>query len=35
MNRKILPKFHLQQPRIRDCLWAALCMMGAVNFIFR
>ena len=35
MNRNDFAIFHLQQPLKRDCLWAALCMMGAVNFIFR
>ncbi|MEN9316453.1 MAG: putative er of superfamily [Pseudomonadota bacterium] len=26
---------HRQQPLKLDCLWAALCLPGAVHFIFR
>ena len=26
---------YMQQPLKWDCLWAALCQVGATNFIFR
>ena len=27
--------FFMQQPLKLDCVWAGLCMVGAVHFIFR
>ena len=27
--------FYMQQPLKLDYLWAALCILGAVNFVFR
>lgn len=27
--------FHMQQPLKLDCLWAAVCIMGAAYFLLR